>query len=175
MNIHLFTFLICFIIIFFILCVEGEAKICQKRSKTWSGPCFNTGNCKRHCINVEHATFGACHLHGFGFACYCYKKCVPNRILLTLQLLYFNTLKFNTNIQLFILSISFSITSRTYHIILSLFISRYNIGLGVYQPFPFSLTLFFKTVIKIIHTTSLLHHLDFSLSCPSLILICGTN
>jgi len=52
-----------------------EAKVCQKRSKTWSGPCRNTGNCKRHCINVEHATFGACHRQGFGFACFCYKKC----------------------------------------------------------------------------------------------------
>ncbi|KEH18153.1 uncharacterized protein [Medicago truncatula] len=68
----------------FISTSEVEAKLCQKRSTTWSGPCLNTGNCKRQCINVEHATFGACHRQGFGFACFCYKKCAPKSILLTL-------------------------------------------------------------------------------------------
>ncbi|KEH18156.1 gamma-thionin/defensin [Medicago truncatula] len=52
-----------------------KPKICDWRSKTWSGICINTGNCKRQCINVEHATFGACHRQGFGFACFCYKNC----------------------------------------------------------------------------------------------------
>jgi len=77
-------FLICFIIIFFLIsiCADVEAKLCQKRSTTWSGPCLNTGNCKKQCINVEHATFGACHRQGFGFACFCYKKCAPKSILL---------------------------------------------------------------------------------------------
>ncbi|RHN39049.1 putative defensin, plant [Medicago truncatula] len=51
-----------------------KPKICDWRSKTWSGICINTGNCKRQCINVEHATFGACHRQGFGFACFCYKN-----------------------------------------------------------------------------------------------------
>jgi len=64
-------FLTCFIFV----CVEVEAKVCQKRSKTWSGPCLNTENCKRQCVDVENATFGACHRQGFGFACFCYKKC----------------------------------------------------------------------------------------------------
>ncbi|KEH18152.1 putative defensin, plant [Medicago truncatula] len=64
----------------FISTSEVEAKLCQKRSTTWSGPCLNTGNCKRQCINVEHATFGACHRQGFGFACFCYKKCAPKKV-----------------------------------------------------------------------------------------------
>ncbi|WJX86175.1 hypothetical protein P8452_68522 [Trifolium repens] len=50
-------------------------KICQKRSKTWTGLCLITGNCKKQCIKVEKATFGACHRQGFGFACFCYFKC----------------------------------------------------------------------------------------------------
>ncbi|KAK2406156.1 hypothetical protein P8452_68523 [Trifolium repens] len=55
--------------------MEVEAKVCQKRSKTWTGPCIVTGNCKKQCIEVEKATFGACHHQGFGFACFCYFKC----------------------------------------------------------------------------------------------------
>ncbi|CAK8560146.1 unnamed protein product [Lathyrus sativus] len=54
---------------------EVEAKVCQKRSKTWSGFCANSGNCKRQCIDVESATFGACHRQGIGLACFCYFKC----------------------------------------------------------------------------------------------------
>ncbi|WMV54379.1 hypothetical protein MTR67_047764 [Solanum verrucosum] len=52
-----------------------EAKVCQRRSKTWSGPCINTGNCSRQCKEQEDARFGACHRSGFGFACFCYFKC----------------------------------------------------------------------------------------------------
>ncbi|WJX91895.1 hypothetical protein P8452_73613 [Trifolium repens] len=56
--------------------MEVEAKLCQKRSKTWTGFCLITGNCKKQCIKVEKATFGACHHQGlFGFACFCYFKC----------------------------------------------------------------------------------------------------
>ncbi|OWM80857.1 defensin-like protein 1 [Punica granatum] len=53
----------------------AEAKVCQKRSKTWSGVCLNTGNCNRQCRNWEGARSGACHRQGFGFACFCYFKC----------------------------------------------------------------------------------------------------
>ncbi|KEH18157.1 putative defensin, plant [Medicago truncatula] len=65
---------VCLALLLISIC-EVEAKVCQKRSKTWSGPCLNTGNCKRQCVDVENATFGACHRQGFGFACFCYKKC----------------------------------------------------------------------------------------------------
>ncbi|WJX91899.1 hypothetical protein P8452_73617 [Trifolium repens] len=54
---------------------EVEANICQRQSKTFSGPCLDNGSCKSQCINVEHATFGACHHKGIGFACFCYFNC----------------------------------------------------------------------------------------------------
>ncbi|CAL5195488.1 unnamed protein product [Lathyrus oleraceus] len=73
-----------FFTIFMLICLalllfstsEVEAKVCEKRSKTWSGFCGKTRNCKKQCINVENAVFGACHRQGFfGFACFCYFKC----------------------------------------------------------------------------------------------------
>ncbi|XP_057414904.1 defensin-like protein 19 [Lotus japonicus] len=72
----LYTIFLCICLVL-LLCstMEVEAKICQRRSKTWSGPCFNTGGCKNQCMRVEHGTFGACHRQGFGFACFCYFKC----------------------------------------------------------------------------------------------------
>ncbi|XP_027192379.1 defensin-like protein 1 [Cicer arietinum] len=54
---------------------EVAANLCQRKSTTWSGPCLDTGNCKNQCLTVEHATFGACHRDGFGFACFCYFNC----------------------------------------------------------------------------------------------------
>nr|GLL20259.1 defensin-like protein 1 [Ipomoea trifida] len=67
--------LFCFLLIASTEVEVGEAKVCQKRSKTWTGPCIVTGNCSRQCKNIEGATFGACHRSGFGFACFCYFKC----------------------------------------------------------------------------------------------------
>ncbi|ONI32611.1 hypothetical protein PRUPE_1G376000 [Prunus persica] len=52
-----------------------EARICQRRSKTWSGFCGNTGNCNRQCRNWEGALRGACHAQSPGFACFCYFRC----------------------------------------------------------------------------------------------------
>ncbi|KAJ1409540.1 Knottin, scorpion toxin-like [Sesbania bispinosa] len=50
---------------------EVQANLCQRKSTTWSGPCFNTGGCKNQCINVEHAAFGACH----DLTYFCYFNC----------------------------------------------------------------------------------------------------
>ncbi|KAK3001203.1 hypothetical protein RJ639_021997 [Escallonia herrerae] len=52
-----------------------EAKVCSKRSITWSGICLNTGNCNRQCRHLEGARAGACHRQGWGFACFCYFNC----------------------------------------------------------------------------------------------------
>ncbi|XP_059287288.1 defensin-like protein 1 isoform X2 [Lycium ferocissimum] len=71
-NKVILAFLFCFLLI---ASNGGEAKVCQRRSKTWSGPCINTGNCSRQCKNQEDARFGACHRNGFGFACFCYFNC----------------------------------------------------------------------------------------------------
>ncbi|OMO75640.1 Knottin [Corchorus olitorius] len=56
----------------------AEAKLCQKRSKTWTGICIKTKNCDNQCKKWEKAEHGACHRQGIGFACFCYfnqKKC----------------------------------------------------------------------------------------------------
>ncbi|KAL4202270.1 hypothetical protein AMTRI_Chr02g262890 [Amborella trichopoda] len=53
----------------------SEAKLCQKRSITWSGICANSNNCSRQCKNLEGARFGACHRQGIGLACFCYFNC----------------------------------------------------------------------------------------------------
>ncbi|KAL0553673.1 hypothetical protein IC582_007574 [Cucumis melo] len=52
-----------------------EAKLCQERSKTWSGYCAITSHCDRQCKNWEGAVRGACHDHVPGKACYCYYNC----------------------------------------------------------------------------------------------------
>ncbi|CAL5195490.1 unnamed protein product [Lathyrus oleraceus] len=54
---------------------EAQGNLCQRPSETWSGPCLDTANCKDQCISIEHATFGACHRDGLGFACFCYFNC----------------------------------------------------------------------------------------------------
>ncbi|XP_059287287.1 defensin-like protein 1 isoform X1 [Lycium ferocissimum] len=74
-NKVILAFLFCFLLIASNEMQGGEAKVCQRRSKTWSGPCINTGNCSRQCKNQEDARFGACHRNGFGFACFCYFNC----------------------------------------------------------------------------------------------------
>ncbi|XP_058088711.1 defensin-like protein 1 [Magnolia sinica] len=53
----------------------AEAKLCERRSKTWSGICTNTGNCNRQCKTLEKAKHGACHFQFPGFACFCYFNC----------------------------------------------------------------------------------------------------
>ncbi|XP_061341102.1 uncharacterized protein LOC133287487 [Gastrolobium bilobum] len=42
----------------------AEAKTCQRRSNTFSGPCSKDGSCKNQCIHVERAKNGACHRDG---------------------------------------------------------------------------------------------------------------
>ncbi|XP_012071904.1 defensin-like protein 19 [Jatropha curcas] len=71
---------LCFLIIFLFLLVSKEmavteAKLCQRRSKTWSGFCGDPGKCNRQCRNWEGASHGACHAQFPGFACFCYFKC----------------------------------------------------------------------------------------------------
>ncbi|PIA52742.1 hypothetical protein AQUCO_01000542v1 [Aquilegia coerulea] len=46
--------------------------VCKKRSTTWSGVCIKTESCDRQCKNWEGAKHGACHVQGFGRACFCY-------------------------------------------------------------------------------------------------------
>ncbi|XP_021287198.1 defensin-like protein 19 [Herrania umbratica] len=53
----------------------AEAKLCQKRSKTWTGACIKTKNCDRQCKKWEKAQHGACHWQWPGFACFCYVNC----------------------------------------------------------------------------------------------------
>ncbi|XP_015081958.1 defensin-like protein 1 [Solanum pennellii] len=67
--------LVCFLLIASNEMQGGEAKVCGRRSSTWSGLCLNTGNCNTQCIKWEHASSGACHRDGFGFACFCYFNC----------------------------------------------------------------------------------------------------
>ncbi|KAG5629795.1 hypothetical protein H5410_001512 [Solanum commersonii] len=50
----------------------AESTGCEKKSVTWSWPCFNTQGCNNQCINWEHAIHGACHMDWTGPACYCY-------------------------------------------------------------------------------------------------------
>ncbi|XP_041021989.1 defensin-like protein 19 [Juglans microcarpa x Juglans regia] len=50
-----------------------EAKLCEKRSKTWSGFCAPTPETAG--VNSERAQHGACHAQFPGFACFCYFKC----------------------------------------------------------------------------------------------------
>ncbi|QHO47603.1 hypothetical protein HN51_016968 [Arachis hypogaea] len=68
--------------IFYFLCIGillsssswvqiAKANVCPSPSKTWSGPCLNTGGCKDQCIRLESAVFGACH----SLTCYCYYNC----------------------------------------------------------------------------------------------------
>ncbi|XP_039170416.1 defensin-like protein 19 [Eucalyptus grandis] len=52
-----------------------EGKLCERRSKTWSGFCGNSGNCDRQCKNWEGARSGACHAQSLGLACFCYFNC----------------------------------------------------------------------------------------------------
>ncbi|XP_022842067.1 defensin-like protein 1 [Olea europaea var. sylvestris] len=67
--------LICFLLIASNEVQIVEAKVCSRLSRTWSGICLNTGNCDRQCRNWEKAQHGACHRRGWGFACFCYRKC----------------------------------------------------------------------------------------------------
>ncbi|KEH18151.1 Defensin-like protein [Medicago truncatula] len=68
----MFPYLTLFFIIF-VLCVEVEARICARGSRTWLGPCTINSDCSTKCIKQEHATFGACG--GFGLDCVCYMNC----------------------------------------------------------------------------------------------------
>ncbi|XP_068636351.1 defensin-like protein 19 [Aristolochia californica] len=53
----------------------AEAKLCEKRSVTWSGMCINTHHCDQQCKDWEEAVHGACHFQWPGFACFCYVEC----------------------------------------------------------------------------------------------------
>ncbi|KAL3644202.1 hypothetical protein CASFOL_012134 [Castilleja foliolosa] len=71
-----FALVLCFLLIASYEMAASEAyKICQKMSKTWSGPCSITSRCNNQCRKWEKAKQGACHWKGFGFACFCYFKC----------------------------------------------------------------------------------------------------
>ncbi|PRQ27076.1 putative defensin, plant [Rosa chinensis] len=76
---HHLVYLILFLSVFLLFASTEmgmvEARICQRRSKTWTGLCVNTGNCHRQCRNWEGAQRGACHAQFPGFACFCYFNC----------------------------------------------------------------------------------------------------
>ncbi|CAF2257103.1 unnamed protein product [Brassica napus] len=38
-----------------------EGRVCQRRSKTWTGFCGNTRGCDSQCKRWERASHGACH------------------------------------------------------------------------------------------------------------------
>ncbi|KAK6115803.1 hypothetical protein DH2020_008072 [Rehmannia glutinosa] len=52
-----------------------ESKLCERRSKTWTGFCGISGNCDNQCRKWEHASHGACHAEFPGVACFCYFNC----------------------------------------------------------------------------------------------------
>ncbi|KAG7592294.1 Knottin scorpion toxin-like superfamily [Arabidopsis thaliana x Arabidopsis arenosa] len=52
-----------------------EGRICERRSKTWTGFCGNTRGCDSQCKSWERASHGACHAQFPGFACFCYFSC----------------------------------------------------------------------------------------------------
>ncbi|PSS19141.1 Defensin-like protein [Actinidia chinensis var. chinensis] len=75
-NTNSTKFFLAFLMLFLLLANSefATAKLCQRRSETWSGPCGSTDNCDRQCRKWEHAVHGACH--GFiSRACYCYFNC----------------------------------------------------------------------------------------------------
>ncbi|PHT27756.1 Defensin-like protein 1 [Capsicum baccatum] len=74
-NKVILSLLFCFLLVASNEMQVGEAKVCQRRSKTWTGPCIHTDNCNRQCMNREDARSGACHKSGFGAACFCYFNC----------------------------------------------------------------------------------------------------
>ncbi|CAN7035000.1 unnamed protein product [Brassica rapa subsp. trilocularis] len=45
-----------------------EGRVCQRRSKTWTGFCGNTRGCDSQCKRWERASHGACHAQFPGFA-----------------------------------------------------------------------------------------------------------
>ena len=55
------------------LMVEGN--VCERRSKTWTEFCGNSGHCNCQCRIWEGAQHGACHAQFPGFACFCYFTC----------------------------------------------------------------------------------------------------
>ncbi|KAJ0561268.1 putative knottin, scorpion toxin, defensin, plant, knottin, scorpion toxin-like superfamily [Helianthus annuus] len=54
---------------------KETTKLCDKRSKTWSGFCGISKNCDKQCRDWEGAAHGACHRQGLGMACFCYFNC----------------------------------------------------------------------------------------------------
>ncbi|XP_050234829.1 defensin-like protein 1 [Mercurialis annua] len=72
-----------FLAIFFIILLLANAeetdaakKVCEKRSKTWSGVCTLSSHCDNQCRKWEGADHGACHQrYWVTRACFCYFKC----------------------------------------------------------------------------------------------------
>ncbi|KAM0028871.1 putative knottin, scorpion toxin, defensin, plant, knottin, scorpion toxin-like superfamily [Helianthus debilis subsp. tardiflorus] len=54
---------------------KGTNKVCERRSKTWSGYCGDSKHCDQQCREWEGAAHGACHRQGVGRACFCYFNC----------------------------------------------------------------------------------------------------
>ncbi|PWA72819.1 gamma-thionin [Artemisia annua] len=81
-NTKLCTFLFVFLLVLLLVVnpdmvasKKVKNKLCERRSKTWSGFCGISKNCDRQCRNWEKAAHGACHRQGLGMACFCYVKC----------------------------------------------------------------------------------------------------
>ncbi|KAG8389928.1 hypothetical protein BUALT_Bualt01G0029900 [Buddleja alternifolia] len=75
---HRLFVLVIFILLLVLLTGEikvAESRLCQRRSKTWTGFCGSSSNCDNQCKSWEHASHGACHAQFPGFACFCYFNC----------------------------------------------------------------------------------------------------
>ncbi|WJX86168.1 hypothetical protein P8452_68516 [Trifolium repens] len=65
MNSSLSKFYTIFMFLCFVLLISTcgvEAKLCEKLSKTWSGPCIINSPCNEMCRKLEYAKFGNCFL-----------------------------------------------------------------------------------------------------------------
>ncbi|XP_059625493.1 defensin-like protein 1 [Cornus florida] len=56
--------------------IVAAKKLCERKSKTWSGACIMSKNCKKECKKKDHAETGECHsVNIFNRQCFCHFKC----------------------------------------------------------------------------------------------------
>ncbi|KAK7821171.1 defensin-like protein 19 [Quercus suber] len=72
---HQLSYALLFLFFFLLVSTEMlmvEGNLCERRSKTWTWFCGNSGHCNSQCRIWEGAQHGACHTQFPGFACFCY-------------------------------------------------------------------------------------------------------
>ncbi|PQP99759.1 defensin-like protein 19 [Prunus yedoensis var. nudiflora] len=76
-NSATFGALLC--LFFLLLSSQGvqmvEAKLCERRSETWTGWCAKTSHTVTNNARIGGAEHGACHGEFPGEACFCYFEC----------------------------------------------------------------------------------------------------